>query len=122
MPAGKGSSPLLPGGIGHHACRHHDRHARCIAATGAGVGGITPPLMGAALREAWSGAESLGCVSPLDKSRSGTPEGVRVPLDARRAPSSVLPRMRGRMKVGVRRLVKLRLSAFCFLSYFFLSS
>jgi hypothetical protein len=29
VPAGRGSSPLLPGGIGHHACRHHDRHARC---------------------------------------------------------------------------------------------
>jgi hypothetical protein len=26
----------------------------------------------------------LGCASPLDKSRSGTPEGVRAPLSARR--------------------------------------
>jgi len=41
----------------------------------------------------------------LDKSHSGTPEGVRVPLDARRA-------LQGR------RLVKLRLSAFCFLAFF----
>jgi hypothetical protein len=85
VPAGKGSSPLLPGGIGHHACRHHDRHARCIAVTGAGAGGIPPPSIGAALREAWSEAESLGCVSPLDKNRGGTPEGVRALQGARRA-------------------------------------
>jgi hypothetical protein len=43
----------------------------------------------------------LGCVSPLDKSRSGTPEGVRAPLSARRT--------------QVRWLETLRLSAFCFL-------
>ena len=36
-----------------------------------------PPLTGAALREAWSEAEPLGCVSPLDKSRGGTPTGER---------------------------------------------
>jgi hypothetical protein len=79
MPAGGGSSPAHSGGIGHHACRHHDRHARCIAVTGAGAGGIPPPSIGAGLREAWSEAESLGCVSPLDKSRGGTPEVVRAP-------------------------------------------
>jgi len=43
--------------------------------------------------------------SPLGENRSGTPEGVRVPLDARRT-------------LQVRWLVKLRLSAFCFLSFF----
>ena len=63
-----------------------------------------PPLIGAALREAWSEAESLGCVSPLDKSRGGTPEGVRAPLGARCAQAQ--------------RLVNLRLSAFCFLFFF----
>ena len=34
--------------------------------------------------EAWPGAASLGCVSPLDRSRSGTPKGERAPLSARR--------------------------------------
>jgi hypothetical protein len=29
VPAGEGSSPLLPGGIGHHVDRHYDRSARC---------------------------------------------------------------------------------------------
>jgi hypothetical protein len=49
----------------------------------------------------------LGDESPLGENRSGTPEGVRVPLDARRA--------------KVRRLEKLRLSAFCFLLLPFVS-
>ena len=31
-----------PGRLGHHACRHYDRHARCIAASGAGAGGEIP--------------------------------------------------------------------------------
>jgi len=39
----------------------------------------------------------------LSKWRGGTPTGERVPMDARRAPSSVLPEA-ARMKVGVRRL------------------
>ena len=50
------------------------RGARCNRN---GAGGGNPPLIGAALREAWSDAESLGCVSPLDKSRGGTPTGER---------------------------------------------
>ncbi len=74
----------------------------------------TPAICGAALREAWSGAESLGCVSPLDKSRRGTPEGVLPPP----IPS---PASGGGSGWGqaphrkVRRLMKQRLSAFCFL-------
>ena len=50
------------------------RGARCNRN---GAGGGNPPLTGAALREAWSEAEPLGCVSPLGKSRGGTPEGER---------------------------------------------
>ena len=42
-----------PGRLGHHACRHYDRRARCIAINGAGAGGGNPPLSGAKSREAW---------------------------------------------------------------------
>ncbi len=31
-----------PGRSGHHACRHYDRHARCVAGCGQAVGGVTP--------------------------------------------------------------------------------
>jgi hypothetical protein len=36
-----------PGRLGHHACRHYDRHARCIAASGAGAGGEIPRRLSA---------------------------------------------------------------------------
>ena len=42
-----------PGRLGHHACRHYDRRARCIAVAGTGAGGGDPPLIGAKSREAW---------------------------------------------------------------------
>jgi hypothetical protein len=61
--------------------------------------GGTPPLIGAASREAWPDAEPWGCVSPFGESRGGTPEGVLPPPVPSAHPT--LPRMRGR--VGRRR-------------------
>ena len=57
--------------------------------------------MAAASQEARAGAAAA--LVRCRKRRGGTPTGERVPLDARRAPSSVLLRKR-RMQVGVRRL------------------
>jgi len=76
----------FPGGVGHHVCRHYDRHARCSLQPGPALTGVTrrPWRLGAALREAWSDAEPLGCASPLGKSRGGTPSSERVPSHARR--------------------------------------
>jgi hypothetical protein len=104
-PRALGSSPRLPGGFGHQSAgtMTGTRGARCNR--GRRRRGH-PPLTGAALREAWSEAESSGCVSPLDESRGGTPEGVRAPLGARCAQAQ--------------RLVNLRLSAFCFLAFLLL--
>jgi hypothetical protein len=45
-------------------------------------------------------------------SRGGTPTGERVPPDARRAPSSVLPPQAGRMKVAGAEVGDTRLPAF----------
>ena len=64
-----------------------------------------PPLTGAALREAWSEAEPLGCVSPLGKSRGGTPKGERA--------------LTGACRARARRLRNSVLSAFRFLFLFF---
>ena len=50
---GRGFIIPAPGRLGHHACRHYDRRARCIAATGPRAGGGNPPLIGAVTREAW---------------------------------------------------------------------
>jgi len=76
----------FPGGLGHQPAGIMTgmRGARCNRN---GAGGGNPPLTGAALREAWSEAEPLGCVSPLDKSRGGTPEGERALQGARRSAS-----------------------------------
>ena len=55
-----------------------------LAATGAGARRDTPATYRCLPREAWPEAEPLGCMSPSGKSRGGTPEGERVPLDASR--------------------------------------
>jgi hypothetical protein len=81
VPAG-GSIRFAPGRLGHHACRHYDRRARCFAATGSGAGG-EPAIKGAACGKPGP-ALSLRDESPAGESRGGTPEGVRVPLGARR--------------------------------------
>ena len=39
---GRGLISLAPGRSGHHACRHYDRCARCVAGSGQAVGGVTP--------------------------------------------------------------------------------
>ncbi len=36
---GRGLISLTPGRSGHHACRHYDRHARCVAGSGCRAGG-----------------------------------------------------------------------------------
>ena len=86
---GRICSPF-PGGFGHHVCRQHDRHARCSLQPGPAPAG-KPRLAWRWPRETWSEAEPLGCVSPLGKSRGGTPEGVRAP--AGRAPQRRLRRL-----------------------------
>ena len=83
MPAGWRFVTSAPGRLWASVHRHYDRCARCSLQAEPAPAGY-PCLAWRWLRETWPGAESLGCVSPLDKSRSGTPEGVRVPLDARR--------------------------------------
>src|SRR5277367_4538505 len=45
--SGRGRCPRAelrsaPGRSGHHACRHYDRSAGCIAASGCGAGGVKP--------------------------------------------------------------------------------
>ena len=96
------------------ACRHYDRRARCLLDWDR-TARVTPVERRKGLRRKAvhkilrsarvSGSSGLGCASgmssPLGKSRSGTPEGVRVPLDARRT-----------CKCGG---WTLRLPAFCFL-------
>jgi hypothetical protein len=67
----------------------------------------TPAILGAAPREAWPEAESLGCVSPLDKSRRGTPTGERALQGARWPRGTAVEQQ--------------RLSAFRFLFCFFRS-
>jgi hypothetical protein len=47
-----------PGRLGHHACRHYDRRARCIAVTGNGACGT--PQLSRRFREAWPDAEPSG--------------------------------------------------------------
>ncbi len=50
MPGGRGGCgargrsliSFALGRSGHHACRHYDRHARCVAGSGKAVGGVTP--------------------------------------------------------------------------------
>ena len=82
------------------ACRHYDRRARC-SLDGDRTARVTPvekhevsaPPVGAAVADRTPRPSlrkpGLGCVkamsSPLGKSRSGTPEGVRAPESARRA-------------------------------------
>src|ERR1700732_3295590 len=75
------------GRLGHHACRHYDRHARCIAASGAGRRrGEPPPLIGAKSREAWPDAEPWGRIVAE----------VRAAVERRKAcgPHPSLPRLR----------------------------
>jgi len=102
-PRAEVSSPLHSGGsdIMPSGTMTGVRGARCNRSRRRRV---TPPSL--ALRSAKPGPGcAKGCVSPLDRSRCGTPKGERVPLDARRALQA--------------RSYELRLSAFCFL--FFLS-
>ena len=69
---------LAPGRLGHHARRHHDRRARCIAGSGCAPAG-EPRALRRCAHDAWPDAEPLGCVSPLGKSRGGTPEAEAPP-------------------------------------------
>ena len=39
---GRGLISFALGRSGHHACRHYDRRARCVAGSGKAVGGVTP--------------------------------------------------------------------------------
>jgi hypothetical protein len=72
-PAG-GTIHSAPGRLGHHACRHYDRRARCIAATETAraarrsfraVFGKPGPML------------SPGDESPFGENRGGTPAGER---------------------------------------------
>ena len=83
MPAGGGFVTPALGRLGHHALRHYDRCARCSLQPGKALR-ETPDDYGALLAKLGPGC-AKGCVSPLDRSRCGTPKGERVPLDARRA-------------------------------------
>ena len=51
------------GRLGHHACRHYDRRARCSLELGAALAAM-PAAFGAASHEAWPGPR-LGDESPL---------------------------------------------------------
>jgi hypothetical protein len=75
---------LVPGGLGHQPA------GTMTGARGASLQpgprcGVNPrPYRRRVPREAWPEAEPLGCVSPLGKSRGGTPQGVRALQGARR--------------------------------------
>jgi hypothetical protein len=91
-----------------------------LAATGAGAGRDTPAAYRCLPREAWPEAEPLGCMSPSGKNRGGTPEGERVPLDASRTRQTVCADCVN-LSAMVRRFGNTRLSAFCFLYFFFVA-
>jgi hypothetical protein len=125
---GRGLISFAPGRSGHHACRHYDRRARCIAGRGQvrggcngrincarsplpGWGGRCGPDAPAGSPEAWPGL-SLGDESPPGESRGGTPAGERA--RKRRAAQAALSLVRPvrRLRAGHETL---RLPAFRFL-------
>ena len=76
---GRGLVSVVPGRLWASACRHYDRHARCIAVNGASAGRSEARHLRRLSREAWPEAEPLGCVSPSGQNRGGTPEVVLPP-------------------------------------------
>ncbi len=82
-PAG-GACYLAPGRSGHHARRHYDRRARCVAGSGSARRRDTPAPFDGSCHEAWPGSHQ-GTTTPLGKSRGGTPEGELPPPRPSRA-------------------------------------
>ncbi len=128
MPAGGGSSPSHSGGFGHHALRYYGRSVRCFTGLGqAGTANARETARGLRLgwrsissrapatsQEAWPEAE-LVWWQPTNQSRSGTPTGERAKADG--CTDGTCPRCARR--IGRCGGFCQRLSAFCFLFYFF---
>jgi hypothetical protein len=105
VPAGAGSSPALPGGFGATPGRHYDRPARSSLDWDRKLR-VPGSASGAELRR-WLAAASAAVERRQAARRVDfvcADLRTLVCVDARRAPSSVLPRTRGRMKVEARRL------------------
>jgi hypothetical protein len=101
VPAGAGSSPALPGGFGATPGRHYDRPARSSLGWDRKLR-VPGSASGAELRR-WLAAASAAVERRQAARRVDfvcADLRTLVCVDARRAPSSVLPRTRGRMKVG----------------------
>ena len=115
VPAG-GKIRSAPGRLGHHACRHYDRRARCIAVTGNGACGT--PQLSRRFREAWPGAEPSG-----RKSRWREPQVERRQASApasggRRKPPFSVARPARRLRAGKRQCVCRRSASFYFVVAF----
>jgi hypothetical protein len=80
VPAGRGSSPPLPGGFGITPGRHYDRPAM-RSLDWDWRGRVTPVLQFRPRKRVWSRTAAL---VRCRKSRGGTPVGLRAPLGARR--------------------------------------
>ena len=105
VPAGAGSSPALPGGFGATPGRHYDRPARSSLDWDRKLR-VPGSASGAELRR-WLAAASAAVERRQAARRADfvcADLRTLVCVDARRAPSSVLPRTRWRMKAGARRL------------------
>ncbi len=55
-----------PGRSGHHACRHYDRHARCVAGCGLSCRRSDPRPLDGLAHEAWPGSHQ-GTTPPLGR-------------------------------------------------------
>ena len=103
VPAGAGSSPALPAGFGATPGRHDDRPARSSLERDRKLR-VPGSASGAELRR-WLAAASAAVERRQAARRVDfvcADLRTLVCVDARRAPSSVLPRERERMKVGAR--------------------
>jgi len=74
MPGGRGECgargrsliSLAPGRSGHHACRHYDRHAGCVAGSGQARRRSDPRPLDGFAHEAWPGSHQ-GTTHPLGR-------------------------------------------------------
>ena len=72
---GRGLISFASGRSGHHACRHYDRRARCVAGSGTGRRRVTPaPWTSLPTKP---GPDRTKGHKPLGQSRGGTPAGER---------------------------------------------
>ena len=88
--SGRGRCPRadlhsVPGRSGHHACRHYDRRARCVAGSGRGAGGVTPAVL--ALRPTKPGPDrTKGPYTPWEEPWWNAGRRARPTAEGRRKP------------------------------------